>query len=434
MWINQAQDISGWSYIPPMSGGIGVIVGVAALGGKLYAVDADSGQNGEVYDPIDNSWTDIAPMSTVRVGVGVAALGGKLYAVGGANTAWLKSAEVYDPSDNSWTDIAPMNTPRNWFGVAALGGKLYAVGGLSTPPPYGITSAEVYDPIENSWTHIASTGTPGRDSAAALGGRLYALGGGSPHASAEVYDPIDNSWTDIASMSTPRYGLGVAALGGRLYAVGGANTAVPAATATAEVYDPMDNSWTDIASMSIPRYEVAVGSIGGRLYAVGGTGAPAPTAEAYDPSLVQMPQITHQGEDFYLSHQRGGPKTFIIPHPEPKHEGKMLRHACVEAPTRGTNIYEYQIEVKEDNGTTKIALPSYFKHLNDDSKVLITPHNVQCRFYGTVNKELTHVNVTAEKAGIFNVMVSGIRKDATAVAYSSTKYIDEPIVLEDIPK
>ena len=26
-------------------------------------------------------------------------------------------------------------------------------------------------------------------------------------------------------------------------------------------------------------------------------------------------------------------KTFVIPHPE--HEGKMLRHACVEAPTRG---------------------------------------------------------------------------------------------------
>ena len=58
----------------------------------------------------------------------------------------------------------------------------------------------------------------------------------------------------------------------------------------------------------------------------------------------------------------GRPKTFVIPHPE--HEGKMLRHACIEAPTRGTNIYEYQLEATESNQTTEIALPSYFKHIN----------------------------------------------------------------------
>ena len=146
-----------------------------------------------------------------------------------------------------------------------------------------------------------------------------------------------------------------------------------------------------------------------------------------------MPQITHQGEDFYISHQRGGPKTFIIPHPEPKHKGKQLRHACIEAPTRGTNIYEFQIKVKEGNTTTEINLPSYFKYLNSDPKILISPHNVQSRFYGAVNRELTHIHITTEKAGIFNVMVSGIRKDATAVSYSANKYIDEPIAEADIP-
>jgi len=97
-------------------------------------------------------------------------------------------------------------------------------------------------------------------------------------------------------------------------------------------------------------------------------------------------------------------------------------------------MYEYQIEVKEDNATTKIKLPSYFKHLNSDPKILITPQNVQCRFYGTVNKELSEIHITTEKAGIFNVMVSGIRKDPAAVSYSATKYIDEPIAEADIPK
>ena len=35
--------------------------------------------------------------------------------------------------------------------------------------------------------------------------------------------------------------------------------------------------------------------------------------------------------------------------------------------------------------------------------------------------------------GEFNVMVTGVRKDPGAVAYSSTENIDEPIAYNDIP-
>ena len=67
----------------------------------------------EVYDPIDNSWNPIAPMDIARQGLGVAALGGKLYAVGGqGGGSYLNSAEVYDPIDNSWNPIASMNVAR----------------------------------------------------------------------------------------------------------------------------------------------------------------------------------------------------------------------------------------------------------------------------------------------------------------------------------
>ena len=158
------------------------------------------------------------------------------------------------------------------------------------------------------------------------------------------------------------------------------------------------------------------------------------SVEVYDPSLVQMPQITHQGEDFYISHQRGGPKTFIIPHPE--HEGKMLRHACLEAPTRGTNVYEYQITTTEDNQTTEIALPSYFKHINARARVYVSAGKGKewSGKQGKVNDELTGVVVKTEKPGIFNIMVTGVRKDPQAVAYSASENIDMPIALKDIPK
>ena len=105
----------------------------------------------------------------------------------------------------------------------------------------------------------------------------------------------------------------------------------------------------------------------------------------------------------------------------------MLRHACVEAPTRGTNIYEYQIDVKEDNAITKIALPSYFTYLNKRPLVYITPKNCVSTFNGYVNPALTHIIIQTEKKGIFNILITGIRKDPLATAYSQTDYIDDPI-------
>jgi len=128
----------------------------------------------------------------------------------------------------------------------------------------------------------------------------------------------------------------------------------------------------------------------------------------------------------------GTPKTFIIPHPE--YEGKMLRHACIETPTRGTNMYEYQIVATEANQTTEIALPSYFKYLNGRPRVYVSPKNVLSTCYGYVTTDKERVIIKTEKVGVFNVMVTGVRQDPKAVAYSSTENIDEPIAAEDIPQ
>ena len=188
---------------------------------------------------------------------------------------------------------------------------------------------------------------------------------------------------------------------------------------------------------NISRAYFQCAALGGKLYAAGGMwfeiGGASPdfnSVETYTPPFAMTPQITYQGEDFYLNASRGGPKTFVIPHPE--HEGKMLRHACLEAPTRGTNVYEYQITTTEDNQITAISLPSYFKHINGSPNVFVSPKNVLSTCYGNVNDDLTAALITTEKPGTFNVMVTGVRKDPDAVAYSATECIDEPIAVEDI--
>ena len=126
--------------------------GAAALGGKIYVVGGSLGgtaddygaicatATGEMYDPIDDNWTWISSLSKPRCRFGMAALGGKLYAVGGSrqvsNIAGggqgvaVASVEVYDPTTDSWShSTASMDASRANPGVAALGGKLYAVGG-----------------------------------------------------------------------------------------------------------------------------------------------------------------------------------------------------------------------------------------------------------------------------------------------------------------
>ena len=394
----------------------------------------------------------IAPMHNKRYYHGVATLGGKLYAVGGAvalgsANAATASGEVYDPIDNSWNMIRSMNHERVGLGLAALGDKLYAVGGTpattigGTDPSSALSSVEVYDPIDNSWNFVTPMNIPrAYHATAVVGGKLYAVGGVADISfadgltSAEVYDPIDNSWNMIASMDISLCMAGAAALGGKLYVVGGISGNVwDHGSNLAITYDPMNPSrgWSSIGSTpgqaALALHELV--ALGGKLYAVGGAtwtgGGADKQVWAYDPSLVQLPQITYQGEDFYISHQRGGPKTFVIPHPE--HEGKMLRHACLEAPTRGTNIYEYRIEVEEDDVITSIALPTYFKHLNNRPRVYITATNVMSGYYGYVDAEKKAILVYTEKAGIFDIKVTGIRCDKAAVLFSSSEYIDEPV-------
>jgi kelch-like protein 8 len=52
----------------------------------------------ERFDPRSGKWTPVASLSCPRGGVGVAALGGRLYAVGGHDGCnYLNSVESYNP-------------------------------------------------------------------------------------------------------------------------------------------------------------------------------------------------------------------------------------------------------------------------------------------------------------------------------------------------
>lgn len=72
------------------------------------------------YDPQTNTWRFVQSMHVCRGGVGVAALGGYLFAVGGHDgKAYLNTVEMYCPNSDTWTMAAPMKTSRAGAGVVA---------------------------------------------------------------------------------------------------------------------------------------------------------------------------------------------------------------------------------------------------------------------------------------------------------------------------
>ena len=440
-------DNGKWKEGPPMPMGTGRSqLGAAALGGKIYAVGGTQNKWNDiasastevvgttyvhVYDPQTNKWSSVKPLPQARYGHGVAALGGKLYVAGGVLTADLTTAVitstvlVYDPQTDEWSLDSHLPWSRTNLGIASVGGSLYAMGG----------SAVMWQPIDEGQAVPAAN-------------------------AAAVYNPAvpsDTTWTPIDDLPAqppgPRSLFGMTTLDGRLYVISGyttPDTAYPAGmTANCLVYDTLLKKWRDdivpparyfINGVPVDSGAIALGAItlGGTLYTIGGCNSTSVGTMnysfmgSYNLSYNQTLRFTQQGEDFYISNQRGGPKTFIIPHPE--YEGKILRHACIEAPTRGTNVYEYQIVTTEDDKTTRIELPSYFKYINGRPRIYVSPKDVYSHAFGIISNDFSSVDIYTEKAGTFNIMVTGIRKDPAAVSYSTEEYIDQPIALEDIPE
>ena len=106
--------------------------------------------------------------------------------------------------------------------------------------------------------------------------------------------------------------------------------------------------------------------------------------------------------------------TFRIHHPDPsKTACKYLQHSFVEAPTRGTNLYDF--DVTTINCTGSVTLPDYYKFLNENDRVFVSPKNHFGAGYGVVDSCQTCLTVYSNCDGDFNVLLMGVRKDIDAL-------------------
>lgn len=96
------------------------------------------------YNPINNHWAEVRPLSQARAQLKLVSMDGYLYAIGGE---CLFTVEKYDPRMDRWTTVAPL--PKGAFAVAheatTCSGELYVSGGSLF---YRLLK---YDPKRDEW-------------------------------------------------------------------------------------------------------------------------------------------------------------------------------------------------------------------------------------------------------------------------------------------
>ena len=141
--------------------------GLVRIGRNLHWVSGNNNQRQDIGDHyvlnLDNAaagWQTAAALPSGRSHLGVVALGGKIYAVGGqfGNDGGLttqKLVHVYDPATNSWTRLADMPTAIGHIASATfvMGGRIITAGGETA---HGAASDLVYayDVATNTWSSM----------------------------------------------------------------------------------------------------------------------------------------------------------------------------------------------------------------------------------------------------------------------------------------
>ncbi len=260
------------------------------IGDKIYVMGgADYLKNGimnvvEIYDPINNTWTQSTPLPISIDHTAAVSYEGKLFLVGGfledknpTDKLW-----IYDPTSDTWTEGAPLSSPRGALTAEVINGTIYAVGGVnSTHDP--VTTNEAYDIKTNTWSfreplskpkhHVASAVVG--DSMYVLGGRL--LGNGEPSEINESltnmddnarYDPKTDTWVELEPMQIRRSGFTASEMNGQIYVFGGQ---IPeGATDKVETYDPVTNSWSSLPEMEFNRSGATSINHEDQIYVFGG--------------------------------------------------------------------------------------------------------------------------------------------------------------------
>ena len=306
----QGQAPSRWTKLAPFPepsqeiGGTAVNGKLYVFGGLPFAAGRTPAPKGIAweYDGATDKWTKKKSMPFPAHHVAVTSNRGKIYVFGGGTQVepggpnWVPTNKAweFDPVADSWKELAPMPTARGAAVATTVGDKIYVIGGASvhpgqkivglsaTVPHRALGTNEAYDPATNRWETRSPMPTARNHAAiGAVNGKIYVLGGrigavfvvASNTDVVEEYDPATDSWGLLkARMPLPRSGTAFATFGGKIYVAGGEflDNEFVGTFRDLDAYDPATNTWTSFPPMPLARHGLVGGVIGNRFHAVSG--------------------------------------------------------------------------------------------------------------------------------------------------------------------
>jgi len=263
------------------------------------------------YDPVQNTWTDLAPSGEVPSARHDHALvydsaTGKLVLFGGISASdymELDDTWAYDPEANTWTDLAPAGALPQSRCLHSLvydpvGQKVILFGGSRRGGCLGDMWA--YDSAANTWTELSLSG----DKPLARYGcslvydpdlsKILLFGGSDGHLLGDTwaYDPAVNQWGNLLSVDSTAikpaarefYAMAYESENRRTVVFGGCGVT---ALGDAWAYDSATNAWTSLEpgeeAPSARTFTSMVYATGvGRLLLFGGSEAVAASSPVGD--------------------------------------------------------------------------------------------------------------------------------------------------------
>lgn len=298
----------------------------ASVGGYGYiGSGTTSSAVTEKFDPLANTWTNVASLSVARdylnnhsagpyrnydLQIGLSTyltavgsttwiaraslpaskrtyqmmtINGNAYSAGGFDGAESALNDRYNTHINTWTRDNSRPLAAYEIGNATLLGFGYSTGGFA---PGESTGHYQFNAEAHSWTSKSSI-SPANASLrlTALGGFLYRSGGRESSVGVnthQVYSPAADTWTSKAGMNTARGFVTMIHNPGFIMAIGGQNAAATKQSST-EIYNDATNVWLNKASISTAKNSMGCGSSKAITGIVGGdTGSLTAVVEYYN--------------------------------------------------------------------------------------------------------------------------------------------------------
>ncbi|MFA6029572.1 MAG: kelch repeat-containing protein [Elusimicrobiota bacterium] len=233
----------------------------------------------EIYSPATGLWAPAPAMAESRsLHAAILMSDGRVLVTGGVASngadVFYRGSEVYTPVTDSWSSVAPMPSLRSHHTINhLLDGRILVVGGWMQGGDAG--GAIVYSPTNDQWAPTGTMQSPRAMHTATLlsNGKVLVAGGdyGVYQGLCEIFDPATNLWTATNSLAGSRTSHAAVALtSGKVLVSGGLEAG---SDSTAELYDPAAGTWSSIGVLDSFRVRhSAITLSDGRVLLAGGAG------------------------------------------------------------------------------------------------------------------------------------------------------------------